>query len=120
MHQSEGDPSRLGSGRDAVFIDVEGVACVRLIVDSDIARIDERAQRQRISVRNLPLGGSGGRSSYEEADAGAVGRAAAAVAGTAPKSVQAAAANRHGSGDSPEVACERACERAVVQPFIDA
>src|SRR5215472_13653472 len=118
MHQSEGESGRLGSGGDAVFIDVEGVACVRLIVDSDIASIDERAQGQRISVRNLPLVGAGVRSSDQEADAGSVGCAAAAVAGTAPKGVQAPAANRNGSGDSPEVACERARERAVVQPFI--
>ena len=87
MRHAESQPRRLAAGCSRVVVDVEGVRSVGVIVDSDVADIDQTSQRQAIGVAQLPLLACGSGSLRQRADLGPIGRASFAVVVLTPKAI---------------------------------
>ena len=83
MRHADGQTRWLAAGCNRVVVDVEGIRSVGVIVDSDVADIDQTSQRQVIGVAQLPLLACGSGPFRQRADLGPVGRASLAVVGAA-------------------------------------
>src|SRR5438105_1661029 len=120
MGHAESQPRRLAARCNGVVVDVEGVRSVGVIVDSDVADIDQTSQRQVIGVAQLPLLASGSGPFRQRADLGPVGRASLAVVGATPKGVDQPSAGGYRRRDSVEIARDVAADRTVLEPLVNA
>src|SRR2546430_7687186 len=93
---------------DRIAVDVEAVLRVALVVQLDVAGVQQGPRRQAVAVADFVLLRPGVRTFDQTADGRSIRRAAAAVVGAAIEQVDLAAAHGNRARNAPEGALQGA------------